>query len=147
MFRLHWFAFPAPNPSHPALMWRANVLWGQWELFLILTLCICLTAYGLYYFWTLPSPFANRRFWILSTSLVVVGAVIAYALLRAVSDVLLTPNHPWNISMTLVTLVSGLGCSILIGCLVIGIFLCLSKLPGPTWQIKAMRRYPLKMNR
>lgn len=138
------FPFAHPNPNHPSLMWDWSVLSAKWEIFLAITFAVIMIFYGWFYFFTKPDTKGVMRFIILTIVINIIGCVVAYLLLYRSKDLLAIDNVNWSFESTFIVILSALISTFELCFISYLLFIIISQIPI-RWNLRAMRRYPLKI--
>lgn len=140
MILMRHFIFPCPDPN--VLGFWARPFFTSWDVVILLVGAFVFLAMIKFYWFSLPDKKANTRFWWYSGIVIALGPVISAAFLisnrrelvkSAVASLRIYVPILWS---SLLLTVEWL---IIAYCLM----MLLSAIPV-NWQLRAMRRYPLK---
>lgn len=140
---LFFVPFFCPNPNQPSFMWDWNVLDAKWQIFLYALIILYGLAFCWYYFLSKPNPSAVRKFFVMILILLLLSGFGGYIYLYQFRNILfIEPSH-WTFDHTIASFLSGMFCGFELSIIFLIVFLLISQIPLP-WQLRAMRKYPIK---
>lgn len=145
MFELFEFymGFLYPKASNLSIQWLNDVLDARWEAFLIGLFFSNLVLLGYFYFFTKPTPKGMLRFWIISCISVIAGTIMGFVNLYENQSSLFMEGVQWTFQHTIATIAASLFSSIEMLIIILVVFWAISLIPIH-WNLRAMRRYPIK---